>query len=249
MTNPQLYPLEVNPTTSEPFLRLRNHKNIILTPPRLEDAPAFIPIMNDLTVSDWLAGPPYPYTLVDLGIRSCQIFLERIIPGSAEVLKQLEDAKDEPEPIIVGGCPVRFLREVKKDGTEVFIGDLGVMRCIHGELMDPDGVNWTNKEKREEENNNIPVGDPNIIWSMGDFLAASHHRQGIMSDAVDTVLHEWGIPRMKIRHMWVSAFTKNEGSVKVFLKNGFKMIKTIDTHFEVKGKMRGLHLLEWRYTS
>ena len=63
MSNPQLYPLEVNPKTGEPFLRLRNHKNIILTPPRVEDAPACVPLLNDPRVCDWLAGPPYPYTL------------------------------------------------------------------------------------------------------------------------------------------------------------------------------------------
>jgi len=68
-----------------------------------------------------------------------------------------------------------------------------------------------------------------------------------MSDAVGTVLHEWGIPRMNIRHMWVSTFTDNEGSVKVFQRNGFKLIKSIEEHFEVKGKIRGLNLLEWKY--
>jgi RimJ/RimL family protein N-acetyltransferase len=68
-----------------------------------------------------------------------------------------------------------------------------------------------------------------------------------MTDAVQTVLHDWAVPRMKVRHMWVSAYTGNEGSVKVFLKNGFKIIKTIENHAEVKGKMRGLHLMEWKY--
>jgi len=70
-----------------------------------------------------------------------------------------------------------------------------------------------------------------------------------MTDAVGTVLHEWGIPRMAIRRMWVSAFTTNEGSVKVFQKNGFKLIATHENHYEVKGKIRGLHLLEWEHES
>ena len=63
MANLQLHPLEVNLKTGEPFLRLRNHKNIILTPPREEDAESFIPLLNDPRICDWLAGPPYPYTL------------------------------------------------------------------------------------------------------------------------------------------------------------------------------------------
>ena len=60
MTNPQLYPLEINAKTKEPFLRLRKHKNIILTPPRCEDAS----ILNDPPVHEWLPGPQaYPCTL------------------------------------------------------------------------------------------------------------------------------------------------------------------------------------------
>jgi len=82
-------------------------------------------------------------------------------------LQQLEDAKDIPTPITVGHCPVRSLREVKDDGTDIFIGDLGVMRCAHGELMGSGVVDWANKEALEERNNSIAVGDPSIIWSMG----------------------------------------------------------------------------------
>lgn len=52
----------------------------------------------------------------------------------------------------------------------MFLGDLGIVRCLHGELMGPDGVDWGEKQKREEENNNIAVGDPNIIWSFGGVL-------------------------------------------------------------------------------
>lgn len=68
-----------------------------------------------------------------------------------------------------------------------------------------------------------------------------------MSDAVTTVLQDWGIPRMNIRHMWVTTIAENEASVKVFLKNGFKLINTYEDFFEVKGKVRGLNLLEWKY--
>lgn len=56
-----LYPLEVNPTTHEPFLRLRKHKNVILTPPRLDDVPYLLEHHNDKRVYQWLVGPPFPY--------------------------------------------------------------------------------------------------------------------------------------------------------------------------------------------
>jgi RimJ/RimL family protein N-acetyltransferase len=53
----------VNPKTGEPFLRLLSHKNIIITPPRLSDAPLYVPILNDERVIHWLSSPPYPYLL------------------------------------------------------------------------------------------------------------------------------------------------------------------------------------------
>ena len=65
-----------------------------------------------------------------------------------------------------------FLREVQEDGTEVLIGSLDIRPCIHGELMGPEseGVNWENKKKREEENANLEVGNPRIVWCFGGEL-------------------------------------------------------------------------------
>ncbi|KAF8808010.1 acyl-CoA N-acyltransferase [Phlegmacium glaucopus] len=240
MTNPQLYPLEINTKTKEPFLRLRKHKNIILTPPRWEDAPYLVSILNDPMVHEDLMGPPYPYTL-----EHGNDWVKLVRSHVEETLKELEDAKDEPTLKFVNRCPVTFLREVKEDGTDIFIGSIDMTTCVHGELMGPDGVDWENKEKREKENNSLELGDPRKIWCFGDYLASSHHRRGIMTDAVDTMLHEWAIPRMNVHHMWVSAFEGNEGSVKVFLKNGFKLKARYKEHFEVKGRIRGLVLLEW----
>lgn len=59
----QLHPLEINSKTQEPFLRLRKHKNIILTPIREEDAPDLVPIFNDPRVYEWLLRTPFPYSL------------------------------------------------------------------------------------------------------------------------------------------------------------------------------------------
>lgn len=81
-----------------------------------------------------------------------------------------------------------------------------------------------------------------------DYLAPSHHGRGIMSDAVGTLLHEWAIPRMGVRRMIVLAFSGNQASVKVFLKNGFRLTQTVENHLEVKGKMQGVHVLKWTYT-
>ena len=59
--NPQLEPLKLNPTTGEPFLCVEGFDDIIITPLRWEDAPTFIPYMNDPAVYQWISGPPVPY--------------------------------------------------------------------------------------------------------------------------------------------------------------------------------------------
>jgi RimJ/RimL family protein N-acetyltransferase len=69
-----------------------------------------------------------------------------------------------------------------------------------------------------------------------------------MTDAVDTVLHDWAIPHMNVRHMLLTVFEGNVGSVKVFLKNGFKIKAAHKDYKENKGKMRSVHVLEWNYS-
>ena len=66
-----------------------------------------------------------------------------------------------------------------------------------------------------------------------------------MTDAVDTVLHDWAIPRMNVRHLLLIVFEGNVGSVKLFLKTGFKMKATYKEYKEIRGKIRGAHVLEW----
>ena len=65
-----------------------------------------------------------------------------------------------------------------------------------------------------------------------------------MTDAVDTVLHDWAIPRMSVPHILVSTFEGSEDNVKAFLRNRFKTEATCKDYFEVKGKIRGVHVLE-----
>jgi RimJ/RimL family protein N-acetyltransferase len=42
-----------------------------------------------------------------------------------------------------------------------------------------------------------------------------------MSDAFQTLLRQWAIPRMDVRRMVVTTLKGNKGSVGVFEKNGF----------------------------
>ncbi|KAJ7492083.1 hypothetical protein FB451DRAFT_1216925 [Mycena latifolia] len=232
MDNPQLHPLEVNPTTGEPFLRLASHKNIILTPTRLSDGPAIIPLLNDERVYYWLSSPPFPY-LPEHAVW----WLNQAKEKSDKLLAELEAARGDPTLKIVDGCPVSTIREVKDDGTDVFLGS--IVLDLAGQPWELEGSGRLSQETPRRD-----PSDPDI-WTLGDYLAPSHHRQGIMSDGFKTLLREWGIPRMGVRRMVVTALAGNKGSVGVFEKNGFKLRKTIDDAIDVRGTMRGVHVLEW----
>ena len=84
-----------------------------------------------------------------------------------EIMKELEDAKDDPTVKIVKECPVTYLREVKEDGSDILIGSLAITICVYGEIMGPDGVDWENKKKWEDQNNSLKAGDPRIVWCFG----------------------------------------------------------------------------------
>ncbi|KAG9314171.1 hypothetical protein JVU11DRAFT_4957 [Chiua virens] len=207
MPESQLYPLEVNPQTEEPFLR----------PP--------IPY-RDEHADEWL--PP-------------------IIKQSGDILAELrEEERSHPGgPLkLVGGCPVRYIREVLPDGTDVYLGDIGINRAQMEEVLDPD-----ERKRAVETNNEKAVGDPSIVWAFGDYLTASHHGRGIMSAAMGTILHNWAIPRMGVRRMVGYTFTGNEGSRRVFEKNGFRFERTLENGKVVRGERKTLNYLRWEYRS
>ncbi|KAJ7361139.1 acyl-CoA N-acyltransferase [Mycena albidolilacea] len=230
--NPQLHPLEVNPKTGEPFLRLLSHKNIIITPPRLSDAPLYVSILNDERVIHWLSSPPYPY-LLEHG----EWWVNQAKPQSDKLLAELEEARNDPTLKIVDACPVGSIREVKEDGTDIFLGNIDITLA-----QQPWELEGTGRLSQP-----TPRRDPNDpdIWTLGDYLAPSHHGQGIMSDAFKTLLHQWGIPRMGVRRMVITTLEGNKGSVRVIEKAGFTFRKTIENAMQVRGTMRGVHVLDW----
>jgi len=240
MANHQLYPLEVNPHTGEPFLRLNNHSHIIITPPRPSDMACYPPILNDPRVHEWLIGPPIPYLP-----RHAEAWFEQIKGQSDALLSELEAAKNDTRLITVGICPVRSIREVVEGGKDVYLGDISIDRYTNEKLLvvlgpEVQGIPGEQNEQRA-------VGDPNIIWTIGDYLIPSHHGQGIMTDVIQTVLHNWAIPRMGVRKITAEAFVGNEGSVKVFQKNDFHLTRTLQNYAEIRGRTRHLHVLEWDF--
>ncbi|KAF5352386.1 hypothetical protein D9756_005806 [Leucocoprinus leucothites] len=235
MSDSRLGPFEVNPRTQEPMIRLRKHQNIVITPPRESDIPCVIPHLNDERVHIWLGGPPYPYTT-----EHARNWITRIKNECDLGLKDLNDAlKDATttKPLVLSHLPVRFLRELQEDGTDVYLGDIGLTRCPQVEVLD-------NPELDSEANSSLPAGHPSIVWTFGDWLVPSHHRRGIMSDAVDTVIHDLAKPLLGATHFTAMVFSGNEGSNKVFLKNGFTLVRHIADHSMVKGFMRDLNVFE-----
>ncbi len=157
---PQLHPLHIHPVTGEPFLRLPSpHENVIVTPPRISDIPAIVENLNDLRVYRWLEGPPFPYTTDD-----GDFWLRKVKDSSDAVLQQLKEAGDDTTQgaLIVGSCPVRALREVQGDGTELYLGEINVDRCGY-----PDMNSCPEKAKLVKENSERDPGDPEIVWCIG----------------------------------------------------------------------------------
>lgn len=238
MTHSQLYPLEVNSRTGEPFFRLPiANENIIITPPRLSDAPLFGPIINDPRVSQWLEGPPIPYK-----DEHAAEWIEVITKESKDILDELKEEASNPDgPLkLVDGCPVRHLREVLPDGTDIYLGDIWIRRTQLEEVIDA-----VEREKQVEINRSKPRGDPSIIWGFGNYLASSHHGRGIMSAAMRFILYSWAIPRMGVRRMAGYTFVGNIGSVRVFEKSGFALKGILDNGKIVRGEHKRLNFLEW----
>ena len=71
-----------------------------------------------------------------------------------------------------------------------------------------------------------------------------------MTAAVRTIIHEWMIPRMNAHSIRVEMFKGNQGSVRVFEKNGFVLTDTTiadETAVNSMGIVRhGSHVMWWR---
>jgi len=66
-----------------------------------------------------------------------------------------------------------------------------------------------------------------------------------MPDALTTVMHEWLIPRAGARRFLGLTFRENKASQRVFEKSGFVRKGIFDEFHVVRGKERGLAVLEF----
>lgn len=161
-------PLLYDPKTNEPYLPLPPPlgPRIRLTPPRMattgsllqepNDIAALVHLLNMPEIYMNLTGPPFPYTeghaVMWLTARKLEC---------EKVLEEMEE-RHRDGGALVGGFPVRILREKLDDGTDVFIGDVHAGRSVFHEIKDPD-----ERQRRIEENTRYPDGSPEIIYAFG----------------------------------------------------------------------------------
>jgi len=67
-----------------------------------------------------------------------------------------------------------------------------------------------------------------------------------MTDALETLVLDWAVPRMGVHRIRAAVFEGNQGSIRVFEKNRFVMTTTLDNFMVHRGRMRGLHVMEWK---
>lgn len=74
------------------------------------------------------------------------------------------------ENFLLSAPPIKAIREVKEDGTEVYIGNVALIRKIYRDVEDEQ-----ERERLKGLNYAMPPGDPKIIWSLGCKYAWSKH--------------------------------------------------------------------------
>ncbi|KAI0801140.1 GNAT domain-containing protein [Fomes fomentarius] len=242
MSAPQFHPLERHPRTGEPFIRLPAPLDrIIVTPPRREDVPHIVAILNDYPIKRWLDGPPFPY----LDIHA-EDWVTKTLEQSESVMRELRVANEEdPQgpPASVSGCPVGCLRGVEEDGREVYLGAIEFTRCGF-----PDLLNREEQERLVTRNESKRRGDSEIVWCIGYYLAAPLHGRGFMSCALRTLLDTWVVPRMGARRIRVETIIGNVGSIRVLEKLGFRITSSVwGAKVTSAGEfIDGYHVLCWQ---
>ena len=156
-------PLLYDERTGEPYLpllppigpRIRiTMPKIDLINPALEpnDIDAVVRLQNLPEIYPYLLNPPRPF----LPEHAAEWLIRRKI-GCQAILDQMRTSEPGSP---VDGCPVHILREIREDGTDVFIGDISFSRQHFPEISDP-----VERERRKQENNACPSGDSRIVYT------------------------------------------------------------------------------------
>ena len=165
----------------------------------------------------------------------------------------------------VEGCPFQAIREVGADGTETFVGELGVFR----ESTFIEVAQGAERDSVVETNLARAPGDPEIVWTMFceslqcsrsmRALTASHAAvlllpefagRGVMSQALSHLFEAFLVPStlLNVRHILSYAFVGNDGSRRVHEKLGFVVFGTdwLDMPEDRGGGKREEWIFEWK---
>ena len=161
MESADLSPLRFNPSTGEPFIPLpAPYNNLILTPPRLSDADANYTMMNDPKIIKTLTGPPYPY--LESHAKEWVASITKMADDAMREFREAVGQGSRDQRKLVGTCPVRYIREVNEDGSDILLGDVFVHRCEYPGVLDD-----AERERLAKENELRELGDPDLAWCIG----------------------------------------------------------------------------------
>ena len=70
-----------------------------------------------------------------------------------------------------------------------------------------------------------------------------------MTAVIGALINQWMVPHLNARKIRTEAFEGNIGSVRVFEKNGFKLLETVKVERNGPGcgRIEGMHVLEWEW--
>ncbi|KAF8849415.1 hypothetical protein BDZ45DRAFT_663248 [Acephala macrosclerotiorum] len=234
-----------------PYLSLpAPHTNVRLTPPRKEDGPAVISILNHPLVYMNLAGPPYSYIQKDWDTWYPE--LSEFTNKALWELQAAEDSTRSGDTKNGSGVPLSTIREVDSEtGEESLIGEINFRRREFLTVLDVE-----ERKRVKMENDARDAGDPGIVWEIGFYLSPTCHGRGIMPAVIRTLINEFLVPYMNV-HIMTKAYIKhNEASRKVLKKNGFVFesfvpdcVKMPEAKTGVKGTTIGLGRTKWEKKS
>jgi len=216
--------------------------------PLPSDIDASVTALNDVRVYDNLESPPFPYERKHAisYLKSSYADTRQIL----EQYQKRQDQKSESEwidgcpfrdirdtslpssssssssssPSVVNAEKSHDKQEISKSEIEIGkidsalkIGDIMINRYPFYELP----LGSEQRQKAREYNDSLPAGHEGLILGTGFWLLPAYHRKGIMSGVLNSLIHDWAIPKMNMYVLKGSAFVGNEGSVGVFRKCGF----------------------------
>ncbi|KAJ7619473.1 hypothetical protein FB45DRAFT_799924, partial [Roridomyces roridus] len=203
--------------SGEPYIPLpAPHSQFYLGCERQSDLPDDAKLMNDLRLMRQMIGPPFPMPLINV-----QRYFVKQRAAVQALFAGYASGRWKP----AASAPFDVIREIKEDGSEVYVGQatFGVDEHTKRTTPVPEGL----EEWRIE-----------AVCDIGAALNVEYHNRGIASAAVRTILNEWAVPQMGATEIHAGCFQSNTASAKLWEKHGFVEVPELRGSYkvpEVKG--------------